>query len=73
VLISTTADLQDDGQASEALRAAQAGDREAVARLLALVYAELRRLARARVARLARRVRKTCEWGGRNPSGLSAE
>jgi RNA polymerase sigma factor (TIGR02999 family) len=34
------------------LRAAQAGDREAAARLLPLVYDELRKLARARLARL---------------------
>jgi RNA polymerase sigma factor (TIGR02999 family) len=34
------------------LKAAQGGDREAAARLLPLVYAELRKLARARMAKL---------------------
>jgi RNA polymerase sigma factor (TIGR02999 family) len=37
---------------SAILRAAQAGDREAAARLLPLVYDELRKLARSRLARL---------------------
>src|SRR4051794_6143511 len=46
------ADPPDNSQVSEALRAAQAGDRGAAARLLSLAYAELRRLARARMARL---------------------
>ena len=46
------ADLPDHSQVSEVLRAAQAGDREAAARLLSLVYAELHQLARARMARL---------------------
>ena len=46
------ADLPDNSQVSEALQAAQAGDREAVARLLSLVYAELHQLARAQMARL---------------------
>jgi hypothetical protein len=36
---------------SEVLQAAQAGDREAMARLLPLVYAELHQLAQARMAR----------------------
>ena len=44
------ADLPDHSQVSEALRAAQAGDREAAARLLSLVYAELHQLAHARMA-----------------------
>jgi hypothetical protein len=48
------ADLPDDSQVTEVLRAAQAGDREAMARLLSLVYAELHRLARARMARPGR-------------------
>jgi hypothetical protein len=39
------ADLPDNLQVHDALRAAQAGDREAVARLLSLVYAGLHRLA----------------------------
>jgi RNA polymerase sigma factor (TIGR02999 family) len=41
-----------DIQVTQILEAAQAGDREAAARLLPLVYAELRRLAHARLARL---------------------
>jgi hypothetical protein len=51
VLFSTTADPPDDSQVSEALRAAQAGDQEAAARLLSRVYAELRRLTPARGTR----------------------
>jgi RNA polymerase sigma factor (TIGR02999 family) len=39
-----------DSQVSEVLQAAQAGDRQAAAYLLPLVYAELRELARARLA-----------------------
>jgi RNA polymerase sigma factor (TIGR02999 family) len=39
-----------DSQATAALQAAQAGDRQAAADLLPLVYAELHRLARARLA-----------------------
>jgi RNA polymerase sigma factor (TIGR02999 family) len=39
-------------EVTQVLRAAQAGDTEAAARLLPLVYAELRRLARARMANL---------------------
>ena len=39
------------GAVTAILRAAQEGDREAAARLLPLVYAELRKLARARMAR----------------------
>jgi RNA polymerase sigma factor (TIGR02999 family) len=46
------ADLPDNSQVSEALRAAQAGDRDAVARLLSLVYDQLHQLARAQMARL---------------------
>ena len=46
------ADLPDNSQVSQALRAAQAGDQDAMDRLLSLVYAELHRLARARMARL---------------------
>jgi RNA polymerase sigma factor (TIGR02999 family) len=42
-----------DSQASAVLQAAQAGDRQAAADLLPLVYAELRELARARLARQA--------------------
>ena len=45
-------DPPNDSQVSEAIRGAQAGDREAVARLLSLVYAELHRLAQAHMARL---------------------
>jgi RNA polymerase sigma factor (TIGR02999 family) len=41
-----------DGGVTAVLRAARAGDREAAARLLDLVYAELRKLAKARMARL---------------------
>jgi RNA polymerase sigma factor (TIGR02999 family) len=43
---------QPGGDVTAVLRAAQGGDREAAARLLPLVYAELHRLARARMARL---------------------
>jgi RNA polymerase sigma factor (TIGR02999 family) len=43
---------QPDNRVTQILAAAQAGDREAAARLLPLVYAELRKLARARLARL---------------------
>jgi RNA polymerase sigma factor (TIGR02999 family) len=46
------ADLPDNSQVSEVLRAAQAGDRDAMPRLLALVYDELHRLAEAQMARL---------------------
>jgi RNA polymerase sigma factor (TIGR02999 family) len=42
-----------DSQVSAVLQAAQAGDRQAAADLLPLVYAELRELARARLARQA--------------------
>src|SRR5439155_9426147 len=42
-----------DSQVSAVLRAAQAGDRQAAADLLPLVYAELHELARARLARQA--------------------
>jgi RNA polymerase sigma factor (TIGR02999 family) len=42
------------GAVTAILRAAQEGDREAAARLLPLVYAELRKLAQARMARLPR-------------------
>ena len=45
------ADLPNNSQVSEVLQAAQAGDREAMARLLALAYAELHQLAQARLAR----------------------
>jgi RNA polymerase sigma factor (TIGR02999 family) len=45
------ADSPNDSQVSEALRGAQAGDREAASRLLSLVYAELHQLAQARMAR----------------------
>jgi RNA polymerase sigma factor (TIGR02999 family) len=41
-----------DNQVTLTLKASQAGDAEAAARLLPLVYAELRKLARARLARL---------------------
>jgi RNA polymerase sigma factor (TIGR02999 family) len=41
-----------DSQVSAVLQAAQAGDRQAAADLLPLVYAELHQLARARLARL---------------------
>jgi RNA polymerase sigma factor (TIGR02999 family) len=41
-----------DGRVTAVLRAARAGDREATARLLDLVYSELRKLAKARMARL---------------------
>jgi len=44
---------QGDSQVSAVLQAAQAGDRQAAADLLPLVYAELRELARARLAREA--------------------
>ncbi len=47
---SNTADLPDSRQVNEALRAAQAGDREAAARFLALVYAEMRRLTPVQLA-----------------------
>ena len=43
--------LPGDSPASTVLRAAQAGDRQAATDLLPLVYAELRELARARLAR----------------------
>jgi RNA polymerase sigma factor (TIGR02999 family) len=43
---------QPDSGVTAILRAAQAGDREAAARLLPLVYDELRRMARARMAKL---------------------
>jgi RNA polymerase sigma factor (TIGR02999 family) len=45
--------LSSDSQVSAVLQAAQAGDRQAAADLLPLVYAELRQLARARLAREA--------------------
>ena len=45
--------LPDDSRVSAVLQAAQAGDRQAAADLLPLVYAELHRLARARLARQA--------------------
>ena len=45
--------LKGDSQISAVLQAAQAGDRQAAANLLPLVYAELRQLARARLAREA--------------------
>jgi RNA polymerase sigma factor (TIGR02999 family) len=41
-----------DNQVTQILQAAQAGDSEAAARLLPLVYDELRKLARARMAHL---------------------
>ena len=44
---------QGDSQVSAVLQAAQGGDRQAAADLLPLVYAELRELARARLAREA--------------------
>ena len=40
------------GEVTAVLRAAQKGDREAAERLLALVYAELRRMAQARMRQL---------------------
>jgi RNA polymerase sigma factor (TIGR02999 family) len=43
---------QPDSEVTAILRAAQAGDQEAAARLLPLVYAELRQLAHARMALL---------------------
>jgi RNA polymerase sigma factor (TIGR02999 family) len=43
---------QAGGDVTAVLRAAQGGDREAAARLLPLVYAELHQLAQARMARL---------------------
>jgi RNA polymerase sigma factor (TIGR02999 family) len=43
--------LSGDARVSAVLRAAQAGDRQAATELLPLVYAELRQLARARMAR----------------------
>jgi RNA polymerase sigma factor (TIGR02999 family) len=43
--------LSSNSQASAVLQAAQAGDRQAAANLLPLVYAELHQLARARLAR----------------------
>jgi RNA polymerase sigma factor (TIGR02999 family) len=46
------ADLPDNSQVSEVLRAAQAGDQDAMPRLLSLVYDELHRLADAQMARL---------------------
>jgi hypothetical protein len=45
--------LSGDSQVSAVLQAAQAGDRQAAADLLPLVYAELHQLARARLARQA--------------------
>jgi RNA polymerase sigma factor (TIGR02999 family) len=45
--------LQGDSQITAVLQAAQAGGRQAAADLLPLVYAELRQLARARLAREA--------------------
>jgi RNA polymerase sigma factor (TIGR02999 family) len=45
--------LPDDSRVSAVLQAAQAGNRQAAADLLPLVYAELRELARARLAREA--------------------
>src|SRR3954470_20781173 len=45
--------LPEDSRVSAVLQAAQAGDRQAAADLLPLVYAELRELARARLAREA--------------------
>jgi hypothetical protein len=46
------ADVPDNSQVSEVLRAAQAGDQEAMSRLLSLLYDELHRLAQAQMARL---------------------
>src|SRR3954470_14471886 len=43
--------LPDDARVSAVLQAAQAADRQAAADLMPLVYAELRELARARLAR----------------------
>ena len=43
--------LQGDSQIAAVLQAAQGGDRQAASDLLPLVYAELRELARARLAR----------------------
>jgi RNA polymerase sigma factor (TIGR02999 family) len=45
--------MSDDSRVSEVLQAAQAGDHQAAAELLPLVYAELHTLARARLARQA--------------------
>jgi RNA polymerase sigma factor (TIGR02999 family) len=45
--------LKGDSQIAAVLQAAQAGDRQAAVDLLPLVYAELRQLARARLAREA--------------------
>jgi len=47
------ADAPDNSQVTEILRAVQAGDREAMARLLSLVYGELHQLAQAQRARLS--------------------
>jgi RNA polymerase sigma factor (TIGR02999 family) len=44
---------QPDGEVTRILQAAEAGDAQAAAALLPLVYGELRRLARARMARMA--------------------
>ena len=46
------ADLPNNSQVSEVLQAAQAGDPDAMPRLLSLVYDELRQLAAAQMARL---------------------
>ena len=46
------ADRPDNSHVSEALQAAQARDREEMARLLSLVYTELHQLARGFIARL---------------------
>jgi hypothetical protein len=43
--------LKGDSQIAAVLQAAQAGDRQQAADLLPLVFAELRRLAQARLAR----------------------
>ncbi len=49
--LGTSVPLPGDSRVSVALRAAQAGDRQAATELLPLVYAELHQLARARMAR----------------------
>ena len=46
------ADLPDNSQVSEVLQTAQAGDPDAMPRLLSLIYDELRQLAAAQMARL---------------------
>ena len=45
------ADLPDNSQVSEVLQTAQAGDQDAMPRLLSLIYDELRQLAAAQMAR----------------------